>query len=849
MRNLQTTLLTLALLALLALALTPLGLGAAAAHDSDAGGPADPSGASGTEVRVMTYNIRYDEPRDGGDAWPARRAAVVARIEAARPDVLGVQEALAHQVEALRLDLARYGVVSRGRDGEGPDGDGERCAIYFDKARFTLGATGTFWLSPTPAVPSRGWDAALNRIATWAQLLERETGRPLLVVNTHFDHRGEEARRESARLVAARMRELARGGPAVLLGDFNFEPTSTGYATLAESLEDAGRASASGSAGPVATFTGFGQPSAEKLAAERPRIDHIFVPPGTVVLAHAVLAEEATDARFASDHRPVIATLAPWPVARATPAAATTQAADARRPNIVFLFSDDHAPHAIGAYARDPEMPFGQWLAGVDTTPRIDQLAAQGMRFRRSFCTNSICGPSRAVIQTGKHSHLNGFMSNGNRFDGDQQTFPKLLQGAGYRTAMIGKWHLGSDPQGFDYWDVLPGQGQYYNPVLINANGRRTVEGYCTDVVTDLALDWLADQKDSGQPFLLMCQHKAPHRTWMPALRHLSLYDDMTLPEPPTLFADYAHLGPAARFQEMTIARDMNLVYDLFVSPSTDWDPKAGTALDQSGYQNLARMTPDQRSVWDAYWNPLNDAFRAANLEGEARVRWMHQRYLKNYLRCVRGVDESVGRVLDWLEAEGLADNTIVVYSSDQGFYLGDNGWYDKRWMYEESLSMPLIVRWPGVVAPGAVDDHLVQNLDYAETLLEAAGVAVPSDMQGRSLMPLLRGEAPDDWRESIYYHYYEYPASHMVSPHCGVRTERWKLVHYYPFDEWELFDLQADPDEQQNLFGQPEHAATAAKLAVELGRLQAQFGDQTAVGPLPVEEQTKLRSKRSDGS
>ena len=810
---------------------------------AQSGPDAQPPGANAAqaEVRVMTFNLRYDDPRDGADAWSLRREHVAARILAAEVDVVGVQEALAHQVEQLRQDLAHYAVVSRGRDA----GDqGERCAIYFDEARFTLGETGTFWLSPTSDEPSRGWDAALNRIATWAQLVEREGGRRLLVVNTHFDHRGEEARRQSALLVAERTAELAQGGASVLLGDFNFEPDSEGYAALDARFDDAGVVSVTGSRGPTATFTGFVAPSAALLAAARPRIDHIFVPKGVRVLAHEVLAERADDKRLVSDHRPVVATLQPWPALE--PVAGPHTSASRRRPNIVFVFSDDHAPHAIGAYARDPEMPFGQWLAGVDSTPRIDRLAAEGQRFRRSFCTNSICGPSRAVILTGKHSHRNGFMSNDDEFDGDQQTFPKLLQAAGYETALFGKWHLKSTPQGFDTWDVLPGQGDYYNPVLINAEGRRRVEGYCTDVVTDLALAWLEQQKGEDEPFLLMCQHKAPHRTWMPALRHLELYDGVTLPEPPTLFDDYAGLAPAARFQEMTIAHDMNLVYDLFVTPGADWDPKAGTALDQSGFQNLARMTPAQRTVWDAFYEPRNATFRAADLTGEERVRWMHQRYLANYLRCVRGVDESVGRIVDWLDEAGLADDTIVVYASDQGFYLGDNGWYDKRWMYEESLAMPLIVRWPGVTAPGSVDGHLVQNLDYAPTFLQAAGVDVPADMQGRSLVPLLRGETPADWRSSIYYHYYEYPSVHMVARHQGVRTERWKLVHYYPFDEWELFDLASDPDERTNLFGRPEHAAAAARLAVELGRLQAQYGDTTVTPPWPAQRQAEVRRPRS---
>ncbi|MHC4261281.1 MAG: sulfatase family protein [Planctomycetota bacterium] len=437
------------------------------------------------------------------------------------------------------------------------------------------------------------------------------------------------------------------------------------------------------------------------------------------------------------------------------------------------------------------------------------------------------------MILTGKHSHANGFMNNGNRFDGDQQTFPKLLQRAGYRTAMLGKWHLGSDPQGFDHWEVLPGQGDYYNPVLLNAEGRRQVEGHCTDIVTDLAIDWLEQQKDSGAPFLLMAQHKAPHRTWMPAARHLELWADETLPEPPTLFDDYADNAPGIRRQEMTIAEHMYLLYDLFVTPPEGEEPQRGGSLDGSGWRNLERMTEAQRAAWDAHYEPRNDAFHAASLEGEELVRWKFQRYLKNYLRCVRGVDDSVGRIVDWLEDNGLADNTIVVYSSDQGFYLGDHGWYDKRWMYEESLSMPLIVRWPGGAAPGSVVDQLVQNLDYAPTFLELAGVDVPGDMQGRSLVPLLSGETPDDWRDAIYYHYYEYPSVHMVPRHVGIRTERWKLIHYYPFDEWELFDLESDPDENRNLYGDPEYATIASGLAVELGRLQERYGDETVTGPV----------------
>ncbi len=508
--------------------------------------------------------------------------------------------------------------------------------------------------------------------------------------------------------------------------------------------------------------------------------------------------------------------------------AAAAAASDDERPNILFVFSDDHAPHAIGAY--------GGWLESVNPTPEIDRLASQGMLFRNSFCTNSICGPSRAVILTGLHSHRNGFMMNGNRFDGSQRTFPKLLRKAGYETAMIGKWHLTSDPQGFDYWDVLPGQGDYYNPVLINAEGRRRVEGYCTDIVTDLAIEWMEGRRESEKPFLLMCQHKAPHRNWMPALRHLDLYDDVELPEAPTLFDRWTDNASPARHQEMDVADTLNLVYDLFLDPWEGWDPKAGRALDSSGFRNLRKMTPDQRAAWDAGFAEENAAFFEAGLEGEALVRWKYQRYLKNYLRSVRGVDESVGRLTAWLEESGLADNTVVVYSSDQGFFLGDHGWFDKRWMYEESLAMPLIVKWPGVTRPGSVNVDLVQNLDYAETFLEMAGVEAPDDMQGRSLVPLLKEEASEDWRDAIYYHYHGFPAVHMVARHYGIRTERYKLIHFYQFDEWELYDLQEDPDELTNQYANPEYRDVVSSLAVRLGELRARYGDDTDVRPMSGE-------------
>ena len=507
-----------------------------------------------------------------------------------------------------------------------------------------------------------------------------------------------------------------------------------------------------------------------------------------------------------------------------------------QRPNILFVFSDDHAPHAIGAY--------NGWLKSVNPTPNIDRLARGGMLFEKSFCSNSICGPSRAVIMTGKHSHKNGFMNNGNSFDWKQQIFPKLLQKAGYQTAIYGKSHLKGQPQGFDDWAVLPGQGLYYNPDMIFPNGRRRINGYCTDVVTDLAVEWLTKKRQDGQPFMMMVQHKAPHRNWMPALRHLHLYDDIEIPEPATLFDKWEDNASPARHQELEIDRHMDLNYDLFVDLTPDYNqPASQKRQDRSAWNNMKRMSPAQLKQWRAAYAPKDAAFHKAKLSGKALVRWKFQRYAKNYLRCVKGVDESVGRLRATLKDLGLADNTIVIYCSDQGFYIGDHGWYDKRWMYEESLMMPFIVNWPGVTKPGSRDTHLIQNLDYAETFLDIAGAKIPVDMQGSSLVPLLRGQTPKDWRTSIYYHYYEYPSVHMIPRHYGIRTERYKLMHFYQFgNEWELYDLKSDPDELQNLYGKKGTGKLAADLKKQLRGLQTNYEDDSDISEKPKEWQDKVR-------
>ena len=517
------------------------------------------------------------------------------------------------------------------------------------------------------------------------------------------------------------------------------------------------------------------------------------------------------------------------------------QTASAERPNILFIFSDDHAPHAIGAY--------DGWLKSVNPTPNIDRLASHGMLFRNSFCTNSICGPSRAVIQTGKHSHKNGFMNNGNEFDWEQQTFPKLLQRAGYTTAIYGKSHLKGKPQGFDDWKVLPGQGLYYNPDMITPEGNRRIEGHCTDIVTDLAVEWLKNGREDGKPFMLMVQHKAPHRNWMPALRHLDLYEDIDIPEPNTLFDKWHDNAPPARFQELEIDRHMHLNFDLFVDLVPEFPGQSIQGeIDRSAWANMKRMSPMQMKAWRDAYGPRDAAFHEAGLTADGLVRWKYQRYVKNYLRCIKGVDESVGTLMATLDELNLSDNTVVIYSSDQGFYVGDHGWYDKRWMYEESLKMPLIVKWPGVTKPGSVDEHLVQNLDYAQTFLEMADTEQPQDMQGASLVPLLRGEQPKDWRDSIYYHYYEYPSVHMVPRHNGVRDDRYKLIHFYEFDEWEFYDLQSDPDELTNQYENKEYSAEISRMRAELEHLIHHYDDTSDMAEKPEQWQQRMRSRQTAG-
>ncbi len=451
------------------------------------------------------------------------------------------------------------------------------------------------------------------------------------------------------------------------------------------------------------------------------------------------------------------------------------KAAAQDRPNIIFIFSDDHAQHAISAYG-----------SKVNQTPNIDRLATEGARFSNSFVTNSICTPSRATLLTGQYSHLNG-VPVFNRFDGSRDNVAKHLQAGGYHTGMIGKWHLGSDPTGFDRWIVLPGQGAYWDPTfLVQGTQKLTIKGHCTDITTDLGIEWLKT-RPKDKPFFLMLHQKAPHRKWHPTKRHIEMFKDKVIPEPDTLWDDYATRPAALPENKQTVARDLNR-------------------------SDLKQEPP-------------------AGLEGKELVKWKYQRYMQDYLACVQGVDDGVGKVLDYLEDNGLAENTIVIYSADNGWYLGDLGLYDKRFMYEPGLRVPLLARGPGI-KKGDVPDEFVANIDLAPSFLDLAGLPVPDSMQGRSLAPLLHGESPDDWRDSIYYRYYHSPGHHNTAAHLGVRTKTHKLIYYWKKDAYEMFDLSNDPTEQHNLLfdeeeaKQPEIAAKFAELKAEIARLQKQYQD-----------------------
>ncbi|MDV7140391.1 sulfatase [Maribacter sp. TH_r10] len=482
-------------------------------------------------------------------------------------------------------------------------------------------------------------------------------------------------------------------------------------------------------------------------------------------------------------------------------------------PNIIFIMADDHAAQAISAY--------GHELGKLAPTPNIDRLADNGALFTNSFCTNAICGPSRAVILTGKFSHINGFRMNGDKFDGSQPTLPKYLKQIGYKTAVIGKWHLNGEPMGFDYWDILNDQGNYYNPEFIKGKDTTLTYGYATDLITEKGLDWLKSETGSGKPFFLMLHQKAPHRNWMPALRHLNKYDSVTFPLPSTYFA--SHKGQQAASEQLqTIYKDMYEGHDLKMSKELGSDELAHNPWTT----DFDRMTPEQRKQWNSAYRDKNDTFHKAKLSGKELAEWKGQRYLQEYLATIAAVDEGVGKVLDYLKESGLEKNTLVVYTSDQGFFLGEKGWFDKRFMYEESLRMPLLMQLPEIIKPGTRITGMVQNLDFAPTFLDlAGGHEYTQNMQGESFKALLEGKT-EDFKNVIYYHYYDYPAFHMVKRHYGVRTKRYKLIHFYDdIDSWEFYDLNKDSLELHNAINEPSYKDIIVDLRQKLDSVQKHYG------------------------
>lgn len=491
-----------------------------------------------------------------------------------------------------------------------------------------------------------------------------------------------------------------------------------------------------------------------------------------------------------------------------------------KRPNIIFIMTDDHASNAISCYG-----------SNLIQTPHIDRLAKEGIKFENTYAVNALSGPSRACILTGKFSHVNGFKDNHSVFNGDQQTFPKILRENGYQTAMIGKWHLITEPQGFDYWCILSGQheqGDYYSPDFIENGNHITESGYVTDIITDKVINFI-DNRKRDKPFMIMYHQKAPHRNWMPAPRHLGIFNDKTFPEPDNLFDNYNHRCSAAKEQDMSIEHTL----------SNDWDLKLLTRQELLNdttnrlYSVYRRMSQEVQHKWDSVYAGRIAEYKSGKLNGEELVRWKYQQYMRDYLATVLSVDENIGRLLEYLEEKGELNNTMIVYTSDQGFFLGEHGWFDKRFMYEESQRMPLVIRYPKSIKAGSVSRALSMNVDFAPTFLDMAGIDIPKDMQGVSLKPVLTnaGEIPPDWREAVYYHFYEYPGEHAVKRHYGIRTADFKLIHFYnDIDEWEMYDLKKDPKEMVNVFDNPEYSDKKNELMQLLKNVRTEYKDDDEI-------------------
>lgn len=497
------------------------------------------------------------------------------------------------------------------------------------------------------------------------------------------------------------------------------------------------------------------------------------------------------------------------------------------RPNILFIMTDDHTQQALHAY--------GHGLLDRVYFPNMDRLAKEGALFKNSFVTNSICAPSRAVLLTGKYSHINGKIDNVAPFDWDQANYPKILQASGYETALIGKIHLGGKPQGYNFSLTLPGQGNYYNPEFIkNGEEELSFEGHCEALIPQFVMDWLEKDWDRSKPFAINYHTKAPHRNWMPEEKYLALYEDQEFPFPKNFFDDYTGRGKPAQVQEMEIVNDMYWGWDM------KFEKNPFTGNESRLPAPFKRMSIEQMGAWNLVYGPLNKAFLDNKPTGEELAKFMYHRYLRDYLKVIKSVDDGIGRVLDYLEKQGLLENTIIIYTSDQGFYLGEHGWYDKRFMYEQSLSTPLLVRYPKEIKAGIVVEGMVMNLDHAPTILDYAGISKPSDMQGESWRKLVSGK-PVAWRDAIYYHYYEYPGPHNVKRHYGVRTERYKLIHFYhDVDEWEMYDLQTDPDEMKSIYGNPRYAQIQEMLHKRLKELREQYGDSDELSQQFIERDVK---------
>ena len=519
----------------------------------------------------------------------------------------------------------------------------------------------------------------------------------------------------------------------------------------------------------------------------------------------------------------------------------------ATRPNILFIMSDDHAYQAISAYSNT-----------LIQTPNIDRIGKEGMRFTNASVTNSICAPSRATILTGKHTHLNGKINNIMPFDTTQVTFPQLFKKAGYQTAMFGKLHFGNNPKGVDDYMILPGQGNYINPEFITPKGNITITGYVTDIITDLTLDWLDKKRDTTKPFMMMYMHKAAHRAWWPSAEKMKEFSKKTFPEPETLFDDYANRGTAAKTAEMNLLYHMDYTQDSKIMPETieemgGVEPKIPPIIYNGEYalkQSYNRLTEEQKIMYNPILDSINLDFKThwKGMTEKEKMSWKYQRYMQDYLACVSSVDDNVGRVLDYIDKNDLAENTMIIYTSDQGFYLGEHGWFDKRFIYAESFKTPLLIKWPNQIKAGMTNDDMVQNLDFAQTFLEAAQIKAPEDMQGQSLIPLLKQE-PKEWkRDAAYYHYYEYPGWHSVKRHYGMVTKEYKLAHfYYDIDEWELYDLKKDPKEMKNVFHDASYSEVVAKLKKQLVALRIKYQDSNELQEHYLEMTKKTSSNTNE--